>query len=249
MEPNLQLDGVQLPKKLETGLQSFCQALGNAYGENLECVLLYGGLARGEYLPRTSDVNMMVILHTITVEDLRKVLKNVRKSIRDFRLAPFFLSHEDLIRSTDVFPMKFLDIQENHHAVWGNDPFKDLEISREHLRLQCEQEVKNLMLRLRQFFLRRALDAGSIENILTDAISHFLVPLRVMIQLKNGDGPDKKRDLVDSASKAFDLDREALLQILRLKEKKEKMKRTALEMLYERFMNCVVQAANAVDSL
>ena len=70
-----------------------------------------------------------------------------------------------------------------------------------------------------------------------------------MIRLKNEDAPEKKRDLVNAASKAFDLDREALLQILRLKEKKEKMKRPALELPYERSMNIVAQAANAVDSL
>jgi hypothetical protein len=249
MDINLHLEGVDLPKKHESGLASFCQTLGNAYGENLQSVLLYGGLAKGEYSPRTSDINVMVVLHTITVEDLKKVLKDVRKSIRDFRLAPFFLSHDDLVRSTDVFPMKFLDIQENHHVLWGSDPFRDLEISREHLRLQCEQEVKNLMLRLRQFFLRRAFDTASIENILTEAVSHFIVPLRVMMQLRSGDAPEKKLDLVDAASKAFDLDGEVLIQILRLKEKREKMKRAQLEMLYERFMNCVVEAASAVDSL
>jgi hypothetical protein len=105
------------------------------------------------------------------------------------------------------------------------------------------------MLRLRQYFLRHALDTTSIEKILADSISHFFVPLKVMIRLKNEDAPDKKRDLVDAASTAFDLDREALLQILRLKEKNEKMKRPALELLYERFMNSVVQAANTVDSL
>lgn len=249
MTTDMLFEGYKLPRKIQTGLENLCKTMKELYGKNLESVVLYGGLARGEYLPKTSDVNLMIILKEITVDDLNKALKPVRKGIRDFRLAPFFLSHENLIQSTDVFPIKFLDIREHHHVILGKDLFKDLKISREYLRLQCEQEMKNMMLRLRQFYLRSAHRTKFLQNILTDTISSFLVPLKVMLKLKTKETINGNKELIVSASEIFDLDKEALLQVLRLKEKNIKMKRENLESLYERFMECVTKTTYIAHTL
>ena len=117
------------------------------------------------------------------------------------------------------------------------------------MRLQCEQEMKNMMLRLRQFYLRSAHRTKFLQNILTDTISSFLVPLKVMLKLKTKETINGNKELIVSASEIFDLDKEALLQVLRLKEKNIKMKRENLESLYERFMECVTKTTYIAHTL
>ena len=58
-----------LPAPVREGLERFCSRLEDALGEALVSILLYGGLAKNEpYDPRTSDVNVMVLLNEVTVE-------------------------------------------------------------------------------------------------------------------------------------------------------------------------------------
>jgi hypothetical protein len=136
-----------MPDLVRHGLDRFCRDLQEALGEQLLAIVLYGGLAKGEYSPTGSDVNVMVVVREVTIETLDNVLLPVQRGIRDFGLAIMLLSDEDLRRSTDVFPTKFLDIQHHHQLLWGADVLEGLEISRDHLRLRCEQEIKNLSLR------------------------------------------------------------------------------------------------------
>ena len=86
-------------------------------------MILYGGLAKDEYEPRTSDVNVMVVLKEVTVEVLDKVASPVQEGLRAFRLAVMVLSENDLRRSTDVFPIKFLDMQKYHRLRASGHPF------------------------------------------------------------------------------------------------------------------------------
>ena len=155
MGPNREVTAV-LPTPVSQGLERFCSQLQEALGEQLVSVILYGGLAKGEYAASSGDVNLMVVVNEVTVEALDKAISPVQQGMRDFGLAVMLLSEDNLRRSTDVFPIKFLDMQQHHRVVWGKDVLADLLIAKDHLRLRCEQEIKNLLLRLRQFYLHRA---------------------------------------------------------------------------------------------
>ncbi|MCP4664105.1 MAG: hypothetical protein GY856_52645 [bacterium] len=121
-------------------------------GDNVQSITLYGSAMRKDYRPGRSNVNLLVVLGKIDVAILRSVLDHVVKG-RRYGIAPFFITETNLRSSTDVFPVKFLAIQESYCVLWGRDILRELEISRAHLRLRCEQEVKNLLLRLRRHFL------------------------------------------------------------------------------------------------
>lgn len=48
-----------VPESRRKGLELLCTQLRDALGEQLVAVILYGGLAKGEYAPASSDVNVM----------------------------------------------------------------------------------------------------------------------------------------------------------------------------------------------
>jgi hypothetical protein len=69
----------------------------------------------------------------------------------------------DYIRdSLDTFPLELLEIQTRNVTILGDNYFRELRFEREHVRLQCERELKTLMISLRQGLLA----AGGRESLL-----------------------------------------------------------------------------------
>ena len=75
--------------------------------------------------------------------------------------APLIMTPKYIDESSDVFPMEFLNIKLLHYPVFGNDIFKNLEISASYLRRQCERELKARLIGLRQGYISAAGDAKS----------------------------------------------------------------------------------------
>jgi predicted nucleotidyltransferase len=237
-----------LPALVQEGLARLCKQLAEAFGKQLLSVVLYGGLAKGEYNPDSSDVNVMIVLDRIAVGTLDKVAPIILAGVRDFRLSAMLLSESDLRRSSEVFPVKFLDMQRCHRVIWGMDVLADLKIARDHIRLRCAQEITNLLLRLRQFYVQRAHRPELIESTLTRAISSFLTSLNTLAELKTGQSATTKPAVIDAAER-IGLDVQPLREVFALKLGQLKPDPEELKQLYDRFMMTVQQAASLLDTL
>ena len=250
MENALHESFADLPATVQKGLERFCNRLQDALGDRLESIIVYGELAKKEqYQSRTSTANVLVVVKEVSVEVLAQIAAPLRKGVRDFRLAAMVLSEDELRSSTDVFPVKFLDMQEHHLLLCGRDVFAELPIAEDHIRLRCEQEIKNLMLRLRSFYLGRAHRMNLVERTLTTTISSFLNNLRALLLLKTGEAPVLKTAIAKTAAEEFQLDAKLLNEILALDGRKPRPKAAELKQLYNSFMATVQKAASVVDQL
>ena len=237
-----------LPAIVQEGQARLCTQLVEALGDQLVSVMLYGGLAKGEYIPDSSDVNVMIVLDEVTVAALDKAAPIIQGGVRDFRLAALLMCQSDLRRSTELFPIKFLDMRRHHRVLWGKDMIADLTIDRDHVRLRCAQEITNLLLRLRQFYLQRAHRPELIESTLTRAISSFLTSLNTLAELKTGQTATTKSAVIEAAER-IGLDAHPLREVFALKRGQLKPDTEELKQLYDRFMMTVQQAAFLLDTV
>jgi predicted nucleotidyltransferase len=237
-----------LPPTLQEGLAVFCEQLLDILKARLVSAILYGGLAKGEYVPETSDVNLMIVLDKVTVDALDHVAPVIQGGARDFRLSAMLVGESDLRRSAEVFPIKFLDMQRNHRVLWGKDVLANLTISRDHVRLRCAQEINNLLLRLRQFYVQRAHRPELIESTLTRAISSFLTSLSTLVELKTGRVLPTKSGVIFAVPE-IGLDSRPLQEVFALKQGELKPNLDGLKHLYDDFMMTVQQAAELVDTV
>ncbi len=187
----------------------------------------------------------MVVLKEVSIDILDRMAPAIRQGMRSFGLTPLVLSTGDLNRSTDVFPVKFLHMQKHHCVICGSDVLSGIAISRDHLRLRCEQEIKNLMLRLRRFYLQRRQRPEAMERTLDEVVPPFMANLSVLIELKTGEATT---DVVDAAE-AAGLPGAVLRELLALGSGQLKPDGEELRRLYGAFMETVQQAAEIVDSL
>src|SRR4029077_2096426 len=86
-----------------------------------------------------------------------EILDAVARSLIETRKAPhfdpLFLTHRQIQKSVDVFPIEWTEIQESHLLIEGHDVLGELQVPRTYLRLQCEQELRAKAIQLRKAYV------------------------------------------------------------------------------------------------
>ena len=118
----------------------------------------------------------MIVLRELTFYDLKKSLKIVSRGIEQRITAPLFLSRRHIETSADVFPVEFMEIKENNILLYGEDIWSDLKIDNRNIRLQCEEQIKGKLIRLRQAYLEIGLKKKGIEALLKESL-YALMPI------------------------------------------------------------------------
>ncbi len=165
-------------------LDELVTQLRAAYGAQLSSVVLYGSAATGENVHRKSDYNVLVLLDRIDGSALAAA-SSVAQAWREAgNPPPMTMTVNEWRHSTDVFPMEYADILERHRILHGTPPFDGITISREHLRLQLEQQVMGKLLQLRQGALLAGTDRKRQLELVSASLSTIMVLFRAVIRLK-----------------------------------------------------------------
>jgi predicted nucleotidyltransferase len=231
----------------KAAVEAFCEALRKAPNVSIRSITLYGSAARKDYRPGRSDINLLVVVEHIDVSILKSFLDPVTRG-RRYGIAPFFITETNLRSSVDVFPVKFLAIKESYKLLCGQDVLKDLEISREHIRLRCEQQIKNILLRMRHQFLIGGGRGRSLTEMMSRVIVAFLETLRIVLSLTQEDMPSRG-EVVNAAAETFDLDAETLRNVRALRDRDVSLSRAEAEQLFDKFMAIVDRVAQIADKM
>ncbi len=237
----------QLPSDLQAPLETFTDNLTSSLGAELECLAAYGPVAAGDYVVDFTPVNVLIVPRAVTVSLLKQLVAPLREGRRSCRLVPFIMTRSDLIASSDVFPVKFRMMKECHILLAGANVLDEVEVADTHLRLRCEQELKNLVLRLRLRYLEAQGDLIRLRNVAIMTSQAAIDPLRVTVSLKSGKVPDRT-DLVAAAREHCELDLSPLDEVKDvLREIKPSM--DDLERAYGQLMDTIEAAAEYADSM
>lgn len=157
-------------------LKSMVARLRKALDARLISVVLYGPKARGETVRAVGHLNLLIITRDLEPGTLQALAPPVRWWLSKGQPWPRMFT-ESLIRdSLDVYPVEFLDISEHHQIVFGADPLAGIEVDTRHLRHQCERELREKMMRLREGYVECSGASRSLRRLLV-ASHTSLVPL------------------------------------------------------------------------
>jgi len=237
-----------LPATLQTHFENWLHELQAALGTDLVSLVVYGGLARGSFDPDSSDINLMAVVQTATPALLERCSSLVRRGVRDFRAGLFLITEEELRQSTDVFPVKFLDLQRQHRLLAGRDVLSGLPISRTHLRLRCEQELRDLVLNLRRVYLRQGHHPEILATWLRRAVSSLLVNAAVLCELQTGRPAPDRNSLVDTMQ-GIGLPADPVREALALRQGTQQPTADELRQIYVRFLSVLERAVQIADQL
>ncbi|MCK6499797.1 MAG: nucleotidyltransferase domain-containing protein, partial [Nitrospira sp.] len=101
-----------IPSEVQELLQRYVKETTALFGQQLEGIILYGSAVRGEFLPGRSNVNLLLLVNGYEREGLKRYAKAQRRWSREQFAVPLLLTEADLTKPGTVFPLEYLEIQE-----------------------------------------------------------------------------------------------------------------------------------------
>jgi predicted nucleotidyltransferase len=226
-------------------LRDLVEDLKEAMGDRLRSIVLYGSAARGDFQKATSDFNLLVVLDDLepsTLDDLSPVITGWVRKKQPF---PRFFTPELINDSTDVFPIEFLEIRTHHVNLFGPDPVEGIVVQTDRLRLWCERELREKMMRLREGYMDSNGKSRVVKRLLIESYSIFLAIFRGCLHLLGGEIPAHNEEVVQAFCARAELDHAPFETVLRLRGG-EKMEVDAVA-LFSRYYVELTKAVQRID--
>src|ERR1041384_8092703 len=92
--------------------------------------------------------------------------------------APLFFTHEELQQAADVFAIEILDMKQGRRVLYGEDLVAAIEVPMNLHRVQIEHDLRTVLLKLRQHYLRAPGNVSELGPVLRKSFSGVLTLLR-----------------------------------------------------------------------
>ncbi|MFH1245461.1 MAG: hypothetical protein V1662_03165 [Candidatus Omnitrophota bacterium] len=239
----------KLDSRIKTLLEPYLNKLMKIHQGNIVSIFLCGDATGVDFVHKFSPITLFVILEKLEFRDLQQSLSLVSQGIRKKIAAPLFLTRRHIQTSTDVFPMEFLEIKENHILLYGEDLWEALEINPANIRLFCEEQIKGKLIHIRQAYLEIGRKKKGVEALLKESLDALTPVLRNLLRLKSKVPPVLKEEIYRRAAAEFDFDPAVFLAILKDTKNDEKIGAQNVEVVFEKYLEQIQQLAVAVDQL
>jgi predicted nucleotidyltransferase len=233
----------------EKQINEFISRLRAASGENLQSVILYGSAADGEFHPEFSNVNLLCILRESSFATLTALAPVVEWWTRQKQHAPLVLTRDELERSTDVFSIELLDMQQRHRVLFGHDVLSGLHIPMHLHRAQLEYELREKLILLRGRLLVASGNKKHLWDLMLGSLSTFATLFRHGLIALGETPPKAKRDAVQALAARITFDASAFMQLLDIRERKAETKQFDVNDVFARYLAAVQQVTAAVDKM
>ncbi len=230
-------------------LEKFVNELKNICKEKLCAVILYGSKASGEAIEKKSDYNILILINNMIFNDLKNISNVIKKWVKKGNSMPVIFSTDRFKMSSDVFPIEFLDMKENHKVLYGEDILAEIKIGLKNLRHECEYELKSNLLKLRQMYIMNKDNSKMVKNIIVESLTSFLVVFKSILILINSTVPLKKVDALKLLSEKANFNPTVFFDVLRLKESSGYFNKNKLNLLLESYVTEIEKVIDFVDKL
>lgn len=239
----------KIPKRPEDIFDEFRGDYTTLFGDDLLAIILYGSGARGEYIPKKSDINFLIVLTDNGMEHLGDAVNLVAKWQKRKIPVPLFLTKTYIESSLDAFPLEFFNIRSAYQVIHGEDILKDVVIQKEDLRLQCERELKAKLLLLRESFLEANNKSHLLRELVAQSLSAFISIFKALLYLKGDEVPEKNEAVLSATVQSFGLDREIFQTLWYIKRGEKKSDRGALKEIVQKYISEIRGLSTQVDQM
>jgi len=139
-------------------------------------------------------------------------------------------------------------MKRDYQVLLGKDVLADLEVANEHLRLRCEQELKNLLMRMQTAFLRQT-DSRQFAESFRRFWNSFIRSLGASLLLTGKSWPEDHEKTIQAATAEMGLDQLSLSRAQMVATGKLDPEPDALEQIWMATIENVTTVARFVDQL
>jgi len=193
----------KVPLALRDHVASYARLVRELAGEAAKSLVLYGDVLSGEFDSRRAAILSILVVQRIDLQLLHRLGEHGARLGGWGIAAPLVLTPEHISGSLDSFPLELMEIAQCHLAVFGEDSFRELTFADSDVRLQCEREIKRLLIGLRQGLLATAGRDRLIPALEHDAAESLARTLRGILWLRG------KREHLSFAQMVAEMERVA----------------------------------------
>lgn len=103
------------------------------------------------------------------------------------KILPLFITENHFLTSQDVFPLEFLEIKYTLQNIYGENISDKININKENLRLEIEQQIKGLLIRIYQILLEVKINSKNVKNIINTSNEKFIICIQGFFFLKTNE--------------------------------------------------------------
>lgn len=216
------------------------------YADDLLSVCVFGSAAGVDFDPRRSDINLLIILETVSIEAVEKSAE-IQDRWRKQRFArPIFMDREYINRSLDAFPIEFFNMQQCHAVVAGEDLLAHLEITRQDLKLQAERELRGKWLHLIQEGLEARSHRKQLRALLQVSLGDFTAICRALLHVRQTPVPQDRKTLWNAVTDVYELEENTFEKVSAAAERGDKRE---MRDVFPEYVRAVEILSEKVDQL
>lgn len=218
--------------------------------DNIKSVALIGSYAsKINYIPKKSDIDILVIFNYLNFELLNLIMPITCKYKAKHNISSLPLSIDYVNQSLDVFPIEFFDMQLSNKVLYGEDVLNKLSFLKNDMRLECEQQIKASIIKLRSYFLEYGISYKSIINLLLTSFKSLFPVFRSLVFLHGEQVELDNKLLIGQLSKIIDYDFFAFQTILKSLYFNFKISKKDIVKTFENYLNQLKYLSEYIDKL
>jgi len=228
-------------------IDEFVRRVREAGGSNVEGVILFGSAAAGDFHEGLSNVNLMCILRDTSLKALHALSPAAKWWDGKKQTPPLCMTKQELQRSTDVFTIELLDMQQHHRVLFGDNPLKDLQIPMDLHRVQVEYELREKLILLRQHLMLADANEARLWEVVLRSVSSLSTLFRHTLIALGESASTSRREAVAALAQRVGFDGGSILKVLDVREGKADRKKIDIVDLAARYLSSVEKVIAAVD--
>lgn len=196
-----------------------------------------------------SSVNVLIVARQLPADTLDALVRVVPETRKPPHFDPLFLTHRQIEKSVDVFPIEWTEIYESHLLIAGQDVLGPLEVPRTYLRLQCEQELRAKAIQLRKAYVLGARHPDRLEPVLKAGSASFGTLFRTLIRLAGESPPADHAHVIERVADLYKLNAESLLGAYLVRVTEHRYRGSELLSLCRAFLLEVERLVDTIDGM
>ena len=126
---------------------------------------------------------------------------------------PVYFTCKEIVDSSDVFPIEFIDMSGHRLVLYGDDPFVGLDIPTHNLRHQLEYELRGKLIRLRTLYIPSSHNPNRLAQLMVDSLDSFAILFRHVLTMMGGKASFERRECIMELADRLKLDKRVFTRV------------------------------------
>ena len=228
-------------------LDNFIEELKMKLGDNLVSVIAFGSKANVE--DAKNNLNLMIVTNTLNAENLYEISKPVQKWVKAKNPVPVIMNKDEWYSSFDVYAIEYSDIKDNYRIIYGEDLVPSIPVNKYFLRLQCESELKSLLLKYKNNFLLNIKSDREMKKVLNNVIKTLLVIFRAVLRLHDRPVPYRAVDIIEFTADYLSFNKIVLSKLAKVKYENDDYTKQELIFIEAELLKDIQNMLKQVDAM